>query len=151
MKKIIFLLAILAVILFGCGKASEPQQVQQEVISEQTVQEDVVEQTPIVKGETEVVAEEPQLREFTVHGSSFEFDNKELKVKKGDRVRITFISDDIGHNLLIDEFNIRTNVISSGATEVVEFIADKIGTFPFYCSVGQHRSLGMESKLIVEP
>lgn len=91
------------------------------------------------------------IKEFTVHGSSFKFEPFEIKVKKGDTVRINYISDDIGHNLLIDEFNVRTNIISSGDAESIEFIADKEGTFAIYCSVGQHRALGMEGILIVEP
>jgi plastocyanin len=29
-------------------------------------------------------------------------------------------------------------------------VADKKGTFEYYCSVGQHRALGMKGKLVVE-
>ncbi|MBS3151852.1 cupredoxin domain-containing protein [Candidatus Woesearchaeota archaeon] len=92
-----------------------------------------------------------QVREFTIHGSSFKLTSSDIKVKKGDKVRINYVSDDIGHNFVISEFDIKTNIITKDQTEVVEFIADKEGTFSMFCSVGSHRALGMEGKLIVEP
>lgn len=151
---IISLFIILILILFGCGKA-ETQQVQQDVsqpVVEETIQptDDNQESNAVVDNEMPKETSKPQIKEFRVHGTSFEFDKQEIRVKKGDRVKITYISDDIGHDLVIDELGIRTNVLTKGQTEVVEFVADKVGEFTMYCSVGQHRQLGMESKLIVE-
>ena len=40
--------------------------------------------------------------------------------------------------------------INGGETDSIEFVADKVGTFEYYCSVGQHRSMGMVGKLTVE-
>lgn len=158
MKKIAALLfLILILVLFGCGKA-ETQQVQQDVsqpVVEETMPVEVEgtqESKVVVDNEISNEASKPtqQVKEFIVHGASFEYDKQEIRVKKGDRVKITYISDDIGHDLVIDEFGVRTNVVAKGQTEVVEFVADKVGEFTMYCSVGQHRQLGMESKLIVE-
>ena len=50
----------------------------------------------------------------------------------------------------IDEFNAATERVSAGATTTVEFIADKKGTFEYYCTVGQHRANGMKGKFVVE-
>jgi uncharacterized cupredoxin-like copper-binding protein len=32
----------------------------------------------------------------------------------------------------------------------VQFVADKTGTFEFYCSVGNHRQMGMVGTLVVQ-
>lgn len=90
------------------------------------------------------------VKEFTVTGSPFKFDIKEIKVKKGDRVRIVFKNADGVHDWVIDEFNARTKQLQAGQQETIEFIAHKIGQFQYYCSVGTHRQMGMWGTLIVE-
>lgn len=90
------------------------------------------------------------VKEFTVTGSNFSFDPKEIKVKKGDTVKVTFKNADGMHDFIIDEFNVKTKQIKGGEEETVEFVADQAGTFEYYCSVGQHRQNGMVGKLIVQ-
>ena len=90
------------------------------------------------------------VKEITVYGSSFKFEPSEIKVKKGDTVKVTFINSGGFHDWVLDEFNVRTKQISSGAQETVEFVADKTGSFEYYCSVGQHRQMGMKGTLVVE-
>ena len=51
---------------------------------------------------------------------------------------------------MIDEFGVRTKQITAGQTDEINFTADKVGTFEYYCSVGKHRALGMKGNLIVE-
>ena len=87
---------------------------------------------------------------FNVSGSNFAFSVKEIKVKKGDTVKINFSSADGFHDWVIDAFNAHTSRVNSGQSASVEFTADQVGTFEYYCSVGSHRSLGMTGKLIVE-
>jgi plastocyanin len=91
-----------------------------------------------------------QVKEFTVHGGMFFFKPNEMRVKKGDTVKINFINDEGFHDWVIDEFNARTKQIQAGKSETIEFVADKAGTFEYYCSVGQHRQNGMKGNLIVE-
>ncbi len=88
--------------------------------------------------------------EFTVTGKGFLFDPKEIKVKKGDTVRITFVNAEGFHDWKLEGYNVGTKQIAAGKTEVVEFTADKAGTFEYYCSVGQHRQNGMKGNLIVQ-
>jgi nitrite reductase (NO-forming) len=54
------------------------------------------------------------------------------------------------HNFNIDEFNVKSDTVKAGDSTVIEFVADKTGTFEYYCSVAQHRTLGQVGKLIVE-
>jgi plastocyanin len=89
------------------------------------------------------------VKEFTVTGSSFKFEPAALTVNKGDRVRLTFKNSGGIHDFVIDEFNVRTDRISENQADVVEFTADQTGTFEFYCSVGNHRQMGMKGTLTV--
>jgi plastocyanin len=86
---------------------------------------------------------------FTVLGGHYYYDIKEIRVKKGDTVTITFKSEVGNHDLRIDEFNIATKVVGAGKESTVTFIADKAGEFEYYCSVGDHRAKGQKGKLIV--
>lgn len=91
-----------------------------------------------------------ELRTIDITAKSFEFSQKEIRVKKGDRVHINFKSKDGLHDWVVDEFNAATGRVQTGGTASVEFTADKAGTFEYYCSVGDHRTRGMKGMLIVE-
>lgn len=91
-----------------------------------------------------------ELKEFAVTGQDFSFAPNRITVKKGENVKITFKNTGGFHDLVIDELGIQTDRINDGGEDSVEFIANKTGSFAYYCSVGNHRSLGMEGMLIVE-
>jgi plastocyanin len=92
----------------------------------------------------------PGVREFAVTGANFTFSPAELRAKVGDTVRITFTNAEGFHDLVIDEFKVATKQLKANESEMVEFVADKAGTFEYYCSVGTHRQMGMVGKLVVE-
>lgn len=92
----------------------------------------------------------PDAKVFTMLGSNFAFNQKEIRVKQGDTVTINFTSTDGFHDFVLDEFNARTNKVKTGETSSVTFVADKTGTFEYYCSIGSHRANGMVGKLVVE-
>ena len=88
---------------------------------------------------------------FTVNGGSFYFKPDIIKVKEGDTVTITFVNDGGFHDFRIDEFGLATTILEeTGAQEQVTFVADKKGSFEYYCSIGTHRQMGMKGTLIVE-
>ena len=87
---------------------------------------------------------------FNITGKNFSFSQTEIKVKNGDRVLINFESTDGFHDWVVDEFKANTERVNPGTKTSVEFIADKTGTFEYYCSVSIHRAAGMKGKLIVE-
>lgn len=93
---------------------------------------------------------DPNAKLFTVTGSNFVFDVEEIRVKEGDTVTIHFMSAEGVHDFVIDEFNVQTQKVGTGEVSSVTFVADKKGTFEYYCSIGSHRANGMEGKLIVE-
>lgn len=90
------------------------------------------------------------VKEFTITGKNFSFSPSTITVKKGDRVKITFKNSQGFHDFVIDEYGVATKQASSPATEVLEFTADKVGSFEYYCSVGTHRAMGMLGTLKVE-
>ena len=92
---------------------------------------------------------------FKITGENYKFfmDGKEapeVSVKQGDKVRIELTSIGGMHDWVVDQFNAKTERVSDGQSTSVEFIAAQKGTFEYYCSVGQHRQMGMVGKLIVE-
>lgn len=104
--------------------------------------EAMMEQGGAMMGQTQV---------FKIIGENFKFSQNEIRVKKGDRVKINFESTGGFHDWMVAEFNAKTSRVNTGGKASVEFVADKTGEFEYYCSVGQHRQMGMKGKLIVEP
>ncbi len=95
------------------------------------------------------------IQEYTLGARMWNFtseaaDNPEIVVNKGDIVRITVRAADIAHNFFIDELDVKSETISKGETITVEFVADKAGSFHYYCSLPSHRTLGMEGKITVK-
>lgn len=105
--------------------------------------EDETEESP------DVVMEDGEVKTFTLEAGMFYFSLKEIKVNKGDKVKIVLNNVGGMHDWVIDEFNARTPQIKVGETAMIEFTADKTGTFEYYCSVGNHRQQGMVGKLVV--
>ena len=90
------------------------------------------------------------VKEFTVSASPFVFDPTEIRVQKGDTVKITLMNTEGTHDWRVEGYEVGTKVIQGGESDMIEFIADTSGTFEYYCSVGNHRQMGMVGKLIVE-
>ncbi len=90
------------------------------------------------------------VKEFTVSGTNYAFDPSTIKVKKGDKVKITFKNTQGFHDWVMDEYGVATKQTNAPTTEVLEFTADKVGSFEYYCSVGSHRAMGMKGTLVVE-
>lgn len=94
--------------------------------------------------------EQPAVKEFRVTGQNFSFIPSTITVKKGDKVKIIFENSEGFHDFKIDEYGVATKKTKSPTTEVLEFTADKAGSFEYYCSVGEHRSMGMKGTFKVE-
>ena len=87
----------------------------------------------------------------TVHGGSYKFDPATITAEEGQTVRVTFVSDGGLHDFTLDEFaGAKTKQLQGGASETIEFVADKKGAFTYYCSVGNHRAMGMEGTFSVK-
>ncbi len=93
---------------------------------------------------------ESGVKEVEVRSRGLAFEVSEIRVNRGDTVRVTYVNGGGRHDWVIDEFEgARTAMISAGQSETVEFVADRAGTFEFYCSVPGHRSAGMYGSFVV--
>ena len=102
-----------------------------------------------IKRNDAVQIDETNAKIFTVTGDNYAYDVKEIKVKKGDVVKVTFKNSEGFHDFIIDELAVNSGKIEAGKETTITFVADKVGSFEYYCSVGQHRANGMWGKLIV--
>ena len=98
----------------------------------------------------EMVVDSTGVKEFTVEGVNFSFNPKTITVNKGDQVRIIFKNTAGFHDFKIDEFSVAAKQMQSPYQEILEFTADKAGSFQYYCSVGSHRAAGMFGTLTVQ-
>ncbi|NOZ81340.1 MAG: hypothetical protein GXP63_06745 [DPANN group archaeon] len=89
------------------------------------------------------------VKEITMTARNWKFEPNIIRVKKGDRVKLSITSVDVTHGFNLPAFGINEN-LEPGKTVTVEFVADKTGTFPFACSVycGQGHS-SMTGELVV--
>ena len=89
-------------------------------------------------------------REIKVSASEFAFDPTQIKAKVGEKIKLTLTNADGGHGIAIPAFNVSLKP-AKGETGSTVFIADKAGTYPFFCNVfcgSGHRQ--MRGELIVE-
>lgn len=91
------------------------------------------------------------VRTVNVIGDNFSFSPNEIKMKKGEQIKIIFTNaGSYPHNWEVDEFDAKTETVGTGQASEVIFTADKTGTFEYYCIVDGHREKGMKGNLIVE-
>ncbi len=97
---------------------------------------------------TPIVADQAQT--LTVEAANFSFSPNTIKVKKGTKIKITFKSNQGTHDFVLNDFKVRTKLLQANQSQTVEFTANKVGSFEYYCSVGDHRQMGMKGTLVVE-
>ncbi len=93
---------------------------------------------------------ESETRVISLEAGSFYFKPAEIRVKKGEKVRIELTAVDMMHDFNVDALDLKIPITRSGSTASVEFTADTVGTYEYYCSVGNHRAQGQVGTLIVE-
>lgn len=91
-----------------------------------------------------------QVKEFSVDAVPYSFSPSSMTVNKGDTVKITLKNKQGTHDLKIDEFKVGTRTLSAGEEQTITFVADKAGSFQYYCSIGNHRAMGMWGTLTVK-
>jgi plastocyanin len=144
-KAIAIVIAVVAIVSIAVIYVNSTKIINQEAPKETTgnvISPASTDQAPPAPAET--------IKTFTVTGQNFSFSPASLTVNQGDTVRIIFKSASGFHDFGIDEFKVATKQIQGGQEETVEFIADKTGVFEYYCSVGNHRAMGMKGALTVQ-
>ena len=156
MKKILLVLAVLALFLLGaCSKQNPADFVGGgSVIPPDKAPPAPEENSAISQQETSPEASQPELpledvKEFKITAKQFSFEPGTIEVNKGDKVRLIVTSVDVPHGFSIREYNINER-LDVGKPVTIEFTADKEGSFTTFCSVfcGSGHS-SMKGKLIV--
>lgn len=92
-----------------------------------------------------------EVHEIKMTAKKYQYDPNVVTVKQGEKVRLIITALDRKHGFKLDAYGIN-QVLEKGDPTIIEFTADKPGTFVFRCSVvcgwGHHR---MKGKLIVVP
>lgn len=93
----------------------------------------------------------PPVHEIKMSAKKYEYTPGEIHVKQGEHVRLLITATDRKHGFEIKDLGIKTD-LEKGEETVVEFTADKPGTYEFrcsnFCGFGHRRMKGM---LVVEP
>lgn len=102
-----------------------------------------------------IVLETASTGGFSYQGASTDIENAKnptITVRKGDTVVITLVNGDgMPHDLVLSGYDQSTgSLYSQGSQGSFIFQADRTGEFPYYCSVGSHRRVGMEGTVVVE-
>jgi len=139
-NKIVSILIIVILIVGGIflfkNKSAAPTDIEETTVSNEA---------PVL-GEEETAV----VKEFTIEAKKFTFSLSEIKVKKGEVVKITLKNTEGIHNWKLDELSAGTKTLQAGQEETIELVAGKTGEFEYYCSIGNHRQLGMVGTLTVE-
>jgi heme/copper-type cytochrome/quinol oxidase subunit 2 len=91
----------------------------------------------------------PNRREFTVTARDYRFSPSRIEVAKDDLVKLTVQSEDVAYSLTIDAYRLSRR-IPAGGSAVIEFRADRAGSFPFYSNLTSDSRHGqMRGELVV--
>ncbi len=87
--------------------------------------------------------------EITVNAKKYSFSPARIEVQQNDIVKITLTAEDIAHSFTIDAYRIAKRA-APGHPVTFQFLADRKGTFPFYCNLTiDERCKEMRGELVV--
>ena len=93
----------------------------------------------------------PTRREFTVTARDYSFSPNRVEVQQDDLIKLTVQSADNAYGFTIDDYRVSKRVPAGGST-VIEFRADRAGTFAFYSNLSNDaRHSQMRGQLVVRP
>jgi heme/copper-type cytochrome/quinol oxidase subunit 2 len=91
----------------------------------------------------------PNRREITLTARNYRFTPSRIEVAQDDLVKLTVQSEDNAYSVTIDEYRVSRRVPAGGST-ILEFRADRAGTFSFYSNLtNDARHAQMKGELVV--
>ena len=142
-------LLVLGLLLAVCGSDDDPSVEGGAGTTEPMDDEGMMDDGDMGDGHDESSDVADDARRIEVTATSFEFDPDEIRVAAGESVAIVLTSEDILHDLTIDELDAHV-AADRGETEEGGLTADEPGRYTYYCTVTGHREAGMEGTLVVE-
>ena len=93
----------------------------------------------------------PTRREFTVTARDYSFSPNRVEAQQDDLIKLIVQSADNAYGFTIDDYRVSKRVPAGGST-VIEFRADRAGTFAFYSNLSNDaRHSQMRGQLVVRP
>jgi len=93
----------------------------------------------------------PGPRPFSVLARRYRFEPSRIEVLQDDLVTVNLRTEDIAHSFTIDDYRIAKRV-GPARPVTFEFRADKVGTFPYYCTLQTEDGCRqMRGELVVKP
>lgn len=93
----------------------------------------------------------PTRREFTVVARDYAFTPNRVEAQQDELIKIIVQSADHAYGFTIDDYRVSKRVPAGGST-IIEFRADRAGTFPFYSNLSNDaRHSQMRGQLVVRP
>lgn len=140
---VIGIVAVVAIIVFN--KSNQTPETGNTISNAQN--NSVAEITPTVLENKEVAIKEFTMTSF-YDDTGIWFSLKKISVNKGDIVRIKVTNIKGTHDFTLDEYGIKKTTPLNEEV-VIEFTADKVGEFVYYCSFPNHRQNGQWGTLTV--
>ncbi len=81
-----------------------------------------------------IFGEDKESKIFYVTASMWEYYPSEITVQEGDHVVIMLTSLDVHHGFYLEAWNISADLLPN-QTVIIDFTADKVGKFEYYCTV----------------
>ena len=93
----------------------------------------------------------PTRREFTLTARDYSFSPNRVEAQQDDLIKVTVQSADNAYGFTIEEYRLSKRVPAGGST-IIEFRADRAGTFTFYSNLSNDsRHAQMRGQLVVRP
>lgn len=99
---------------------------------------------------TDADDQEDGVEQIVIEGESFEFNPETVQVEAGQEVEFVFANQGGTHDLVIEEVDTGTEVISTGERDSFTHTFEEEGEYEFICSVGNHAEEGMTGTIEVE-
>ena len=161
--RLLLLIPVAVVVLAGCTKQGGSTTTATPEAEDMMIQDDtstvspdgdMIQDTgaPTASGEGETVMDEEG--NIVVEMGNYSFSPSTMTVKAGDTVKLKLVNKDMMHDFMIDELDVQSSTLEEvDQEEVIEFTVPasaKGKSYEYYCSVGNHRQMGMVGTLIVE-
>lgn len=120
-----------------------------------TPEAEVMEETPEVTQSMEIEPTEMQVAvaDYQVDMSNFAYSVTEMEAQPGQTLTLNLTVVEGMHDLVIDELDFQSAQLQEGESQTVEITipedAQPGDEYEYYCSVGNHRQMGMVGTLTV--
>lgn len=145
--KLLSVFGVLSLLLAACTPAAGPMS-QSENINETSelteLEQPMSEQGGA--GESEMAAD------YQIDMSNFEYSVTEMTASPGQTLVVNLTTTDGMHDLVIDELGVQSSILNVGESQVLEIVVPEdavAGEYEYYCSVGNHRAMGMVGTLTI--